>query len=153
MGTHYKGTKAEVRALDTFIKLMRCSNSVQAPLDRRLDEEGLTSTQFGVLETLLHLGPRCQRELGEKLLTSGGNITTVVDNLERRNLVQRVRSAEDRRFVSVHLTDEGRALIEKVFPRHAARITESMSVLTPAEQEELARLCKKLGLGQQALGG
>src|SRR5690606_7210422 len=121
-------------ALDAFIKLMRSSNSVASQLDRRLDEEGLTTTQFGVLETLFHLGPLCQRELGEKLLTSGGNITTVVDNLERRSLVQRVRSEEDRRFVSVHLTDQGRKLIADVFPRQLGRIVESLSALSPAEQ-------------------
>lgn len=148
MGTHYKGTKTEMRALDAFIKLMRASNSVASQLDRRLDEEGLTTTQFGVLETLFHLGPLCQRELGEKLLTSGGNITTVVDNLERRTLVQRVRSEEDRRFVSVHLTDQGRKLIADVFPRQLGRIVEALSALTPAEQEELGKLCKKLGRGQ-----
>jgi len=97
---------------------------------------------------VFHLGPLCQRALGEKLLTSGGNVTTVVDNLERRGLVRRVRSEEDRRFISVHLTDAGRELIGRVFPRHLGRIVEAMSALTPAEQDELARLCKKLGIAQ-----
>lgn len=148
MGTHHKGTKTETRALDTFIKLMRAVGSLGAPLDRRLDEEGLTSTQFGVLETLFHLGPMCQRALGEKLLTSGGNVTTVIDNLEKRGLVQRVRSEEDRRFITVHLTDDGRSLISEVFPRHLGRIVEALSPLDAHEQEELGRLCKKLGTGQ-----
>lgn len=148
MGTHHKGTRTETRALDTYIKLMRAVGSLGAPLDRRLDEEGLTTTQFGVLEAVFHLGPMCQRALGEKLLTSGGNVTTVVDNLERRGLVQRVRSEEDRRFVSVHLTDDGRELIARVFPRHLGRIVEAMSALSAGEQDDLARLCKKLGLAQ-----
>jgi len=148
LGTHHKGTRTETRALDTYIKLMRAVGSLGAPLDRRLDEEGLTTTQFGVLEAVFHLGPMCQRALGEKLLTSGGNVTTVVDNLERRGLVQRVRSEEDRRFVSVHLTDDGRELIARVFPRHLGRIVEAMSALSAGEQDDLARLCKKLGLAQ-----
>jgi MarR family transcriptional regulator, 2-MHQ and catechol-resistance regulon repressor len=148
MGTHHKGNKTETRALDTYIKLMRAVGSLGAPLERRLDEEGLTTTQFGVLEALFHLGPMCQRAIGEKLLTSGGNVTTVLDNLERRGLVQRVRSEEDRRFITVHLTDDGRALISGVFPRHLGRIVEALSPLEPQEQEELARLCKKLGSAQ-----
>lgn len=147
MGTHYKGSRAEIRALDVFIKLMRATNSLMAPLERRLEEDGLTGTQFGVLETLFHLGPLCQKEIGRKLLTSGGNVTTVVDNLERRGLVERIRSEEDRRFVTVHLTEAGRELIARLFPVHARRITRALSVLSPAEQEDLARLCKKLGTG------
>jgi MarR family 2-MHQ and catechol resistance regulon transcriptional repressor len=78
---------------------------------------------------------------------SGGNITTVVDNLERRRLVRRERG-DDRRNVTVHLTPEGRRLISKVFPAHAAAIAEAFSALTGPEQEELARLTRKLGLGR-----
>ncbi|WP_373046663.1 MarR family winged helix-turn-helix transcriptional regulator [Vulgatibacter sp.] len=146
MGTHYKGSETEIRALDTYIKLMRAVGSLGSSLERRLDEEGLTGSQFGILEALLHLGPLCQRDLGQKLLTSGGNVTTVVDNLEKRGLVQRVRSEEDRRFVTVHLTDEGKRLITAVFPRHLARIVEALAALEPDEQEGLGRLCKKLGV-------
>lgn len=147
MGTHYKGRAAEVRALDAYIKLTRAVSSVGTRLSAHLAEAGLTPTQLGVLEALLHLGPLGQRVLGEKLLMSGANITTVVDNLERRGLVRRERGEDDRRSVTVHLTPEGRRLITKVFPAHAAAITEALSPLGAAEQEELARLAKKLGLG------
>ncbi len=147
MGTHYQGRPAEVRALNAYIKLTRATSSVGARLVRRLADHGLTATQLGVLEALLHLGPLGQRGLGEKLLMSGANITTVVDNLERRGLVRRERSEDDRRNVTVHLTTGGRRLITKVFPGHAASIAEAFSVLTAAEQDELARLAKKLGLG------
>src|SRR5207249_1387917 len=81
-----------------------------------------------------------QRVLGDKLLMSGGNITTVVDNLERRGLVRRERRGDDRRHVTVHLTSEGRRLISRVFPGHVAAIVEAFSALTPAEQEQLGRL-------------
>ena len=58
----------------------------------------------------------------------------------RRTPVER-----DRRRVLVKLTPEGRRVIEKVFTRHVARLVEELSVLSAAEQEELARLCKRLG--------
>ena len=147
MGTHYRGRPAEVRALNAYIKLTRATSSVAARLSRQLADKGLTPTQLGVLEALLHLGPLGQRVIGEKLLMSGGNITTVVDNLERRGLVRRERSGDDRRNVTAHLTTDGRRLIARVFPGHAAAIVEAFSVLTAAEQVELARLTKKLGLG------
>ena len=145
MGTHYQGTRDEVRALDAYIKLMRASGSVTSRLSPHLASAGLTASQFGVLEALFHLGPMCQRDLGDKLLTSSGNITMVVDNLEKRGLVKRRREEEDRRFVTVHLTEKGRRLISEMLPGHVAAIVEDMSTLTKREQEELDRLCRKLG--------
>jgi MarR family transcriptional regulator, 2-MHQ and catechol-resistance regulon repressor len=148
VGTHYDGRPAEVRALDAYIKLTRAVSSVEARLGPELARAGLTSTQLGVLEALLHLGPLGQRVLGGKLLMSGGNITTVVDNLEARGLVRRERRDDDRRHVTVHLSPEGRRLIAKVFPNHVRAIVDAFSVLTPSEQETLGRLAKKLGLSQ-----
>jgi len=148
VGTHYDGRPAEVRALDAYIKLTRAVSSVEARLGPELARAGLTSTQLGVLEALLHLGPLGQRVIGDKLLMSGGNITTVVDNLEARGLVRRERRDDDRRHVTVHLSPEGRRLIAKVFPNHVRAIVDAFSVLTPSEQETLGRLAKKLGLSQ-----
>ncbi len=147
MGTHYKGTEREIRALDAYIKLLRATESVAARLSHQLrDENGLTISQFGALEALLLLGPMSQRDLGSKLLKSSGNITMVVDNLEKRNLVERRREGNDRRVVTVYLTPKGRQLIVEVFPRHATLISDELEILTPAEQEALGRLCRKLGL-------
>ncbi len=146
MPTHYKGTRREVRALDTFIKLQRASESFTDTLQRALAPHGLTLGQFGVLEALHHLGEMSQRELAGKLLRSNSNITTVLDNLEQAGHVQRARCAEDRRRVTVSLTAAGRQLIGRVFPGHAAQITELLGCLSAAEQEQLGALCKKLGL-------
>lgn len=145
MGTRYRGTQEEVRALDTYIKLMRAAELVTTRIHRHLTAVNLTISQFGVLEALFHLGPLSQRDLAEKLLKSGGNMTMVIDNLEKRQLVKRERSVEDRRFVSVCLTEEGRQLISKIFPQHVAAVVEEISILTESEQEELGCLCRRLG--------
>jgi MarR family 2-MHQ and catechol resistance regulon transcriptional repressor len=147
MPTRYKGTEEEVRALDTYIKLMRAADTLTRSAGKCLDRAGLTVSQLGVLEALLHVGPMCQKDLSEKILKSTGNITMVVDNLERHGLVRRERGTTDRRYVTVHLTDAGRTRIEEVFPEHAREITGAMVALTPAEQAELGRLCRKLGRG------
>jgi MarR family 2-MHQ and catechol resistance regulon transcriptional repressor len=139
-------TDAESLALNTFVKLMRASETVAVSTHRHLAAAGITATQFGVLEALHHLGPLTQRQIGRKILKSGGNITTVVDNLERRALVVRRRDTGDRRCVTVELTLEGGRLIADIFPRHAAVITAEMGILTAAEQAQLGRLCRKLGL-------
>ena len=147
MGTHYKGSKGEIRALDAYIKLIRASESVVGRVGQNLRaEDGLTLSQFGVLEALWHLGPMCQRDLGAKILKSSGNMTMVVDNLEKRALVDRRQSTEDRRVTEVHLTGKGRKLVKEIFPRHAAQIAAELGRLTAVEQEQLGALCRKLGL-------
>lgn len=146
MGTRYRGTVVERRALDTYIKLMRAAASVSARLDPRLTRYGLTESQFGVLETLLFVGPLSQREVSAKQLTSPSNMTTVVDNLERAGLITRKRDLEDRRKTTLRLTRRGRDLVSKIIPGHVAAIVGEFAVLAPAEQEELGRLCRKLGL-------
>lgn len=133
------------KALATYVKLVRASDSVSSCAHGHLAAHNLTVSQFGVLEALLHKGPMCQKELADKLLKSGGNMTTVIDNLEKRRLVRRQRGSEDRRYIAVHLTDTGEELITRIFPDHAKGIAELLSVLTDAEQEQLAALCRKLG--------
>jgi MarR family 2-MHQ and catechol resistance regulon transcriptional repressor len=148
MGTHHQGPPREVAALDAYIKLMRAAESVTARTHAALPDT-ITFTQFAALEALYHLGPLCQSDLAAKLLKSGGNLTMVVDNLERDGLVARERSTEDRRFVRVALTPKGRKLIATVFPLIAAGITREFAALTATEQATLARLCKKLGVGDR----
>ena len=142
----YRGSRQEARALNAYVKLMRAAETITTRVHKHLAAFGLTLSQFAVLEALYHLGPLYQREIGQKLLKSSGNITMVIDNLEKRGFVRRDRKKEDRRFLNVRLTGEGFELISKVFPPHAAVITREMSVLSAGEQETLARLCKKLGL-------
>ena len=150
MSDPYRGNKVEIRALKTYVKLMRAAESVTTRIHRHLTSTGLTISQFAVLEALYQLGPLSHREIGRKILRSSGNITMVIDNLEKNGLVKRKRNQADRRFYIVHLTDKGYNLIHEIFPPHAAVIAEDLGVLTAAEQDDLGRLCKKLGLGKQS---
>jgi MarR family 2-MHQ and catechol resistance regulon transcriptional repressor len=140
---------AATAALDAYVKLMRAAESVTARAHVVLPA-GVTFTQFAALEALLHRGPLFQSALAGKLLRSGGNLTLVVDNLERDGLVTRERDADDRRYIRVALTPKGRRFITGLFPRVAASLTREFAHLTVAEQSTLARLCKKLGLGRPA---
>lgn len=151
MGTHFKGTKREVSSLDTYIKLSRAAEAVTARINRHLSDYQLTVSQFGVLEVLYHLGPMQVGQVGEKILKSSGNMTLVVDNLEKRSLVIRRRRSDDRRCIDIHLTDLGRGLIERILPPHVAHVVASISPLTPEEQLQLSALCRKLGLAQLAV--
>src|SRR3954468_22470649 len=143
--SHFVGNKSTAQALDVFVKLMRAANAVGTATNVGLAEADLTVSQFAVLEVLYHAGPLCLTVIAHKILTTGGNLTLVVKNLEKRGLVQRRQSADDRRFFSLHLTNKGKNLIAEVFPKQAAEITRVIGALSTEEQAELARLSKKLG--------
>lgn len=139
-----KGTQQEVLALSVFVKLMRASESVSVRVHRHLAQHNLTISQFGVLEALYHLGPMCQRDLAQKILKSSGNLTLVIDNLEKRSLVNRQRDPQDRRYFIIKLTNQGSGLIQDIFPDHARRIAKALSVLDSGELQDLGRLCRKM---------
>jgi MarR family 2-MHQ and catechol resistance regulon transcriptional repressor len=149
MGTHYNGSKKENRALDSYIKLMRAADTISSAVNLSLSKFGLTESQFNVLDALYHLGPLSQKELGFKLLKSGGNITMVIDNLEKDSYVERIRGAEDRRTFFVHLTKKGKKRLEDIMPVQVKFITNEMQRLSKTEQIELQRLCKKIGIRKQ----
>ncbi len=137
------------RALRTWISLARCYASVSRSADRLIRAYGLTTPQFALMEALYHLGPLPLSEIGQKLLVTSGNVTYVMDNLCDLGLVERERSAADRRVTRARLTPKGDALIGQTFPRHAKEVFELFSVLSPDEQDLLRSLLKKLGRAEQ----
>jgi len=144
--THYTGDEDIRRALDAYIKLSRARKTMGDLTSRLLSENGLTESQLGALEALYYLGPMSQKDIGDKLLVTGGNMTMVIKNLEKRGLIRRVRDTQDRRQMIVSLSSDGKRLVSELFPKHAAYIAELMAILTPDEQDMLGRLCKMLGL-------
>jgi MarR family 2-MHQ and catechol resistance regulon transcriptional repressor len=145
MATKHHGTPDELVALDAYIKLSRATAAVDARINRPLAEAALTTSQFGVLEAVWHLGPLTHGEIGRKLLKSSGNVTVVIDNLARRGLVRRESDAFDRRVSRVALTAAGTALLEAVFPAHVARVVDAFGALDADELATLSTLLRRLG--------
>jgi MarR family 2-MHQ and catechol resistance regulon transcriptional repressor len=143
----HSGPNENKTPLSAFVKLLRSADRVSTDVHRHLIENGLTVSQFGILEALYHLGPLCQKDLGGRILKTAGNITTVITNLEKRGLVTRYRNDEDKRYFTVLLTECGKTLIADIFPRHEQRIVQRMSCLSTEEQLSLIRLCRKLTSG------
>lgn len=148
MGTHYSGSQKEVRALNAYIKLLRATQTLKERVGKHEAIGALNDSQFGALEMLYHLGPLPQKTIGGKLLVSKSNVVAIVDHLEELGLIKRQRNRDDRRLVYVHITPKGKKLVERFLPLHVGAIVEEMGCLSGPEQEELARLCKKLGLKQ-----
>ncbi|SHO53479.1 MarR family winged helix-turn-helix transcriptional regulator [Desulfopila aestuarii] len=130
-------------ALNLFVKLMRATNKLTSTVHEHLKDDNLTISQFGVLEAVYHLGPLSQSELGNKILKSNANLTTVVDSLEKKMLVERERASDDRRRVTVKLTESGKELISQVFPRHAQVVTNELAFLSDQDKDTLEKLLRK----------
>ena len=137
--------------LDTFTKFVRANLSLASALNAAQTlPKGMTISQFGVLEALLHKGPLTHCEIAEKILKSRGNLTMVIDHLERDGLVERLPVAGDRRAVRVALTPTGEDSIRSIFPAHSEAIRKLLGVLSPDELDTLGRLSRKLGLALAA---
>lgn len=145
MGANISYGKKNDLALNTWVKLARTHSIISHLSDENVRNYNLTTPQFGVIEALGHLGPLRVGQLCKKMLVSGGNMTLVLDNLERHNLIERVFSKEDRRAILIQLTEKGAKLFDSIFSKHADRIGEIMSVLSFEEQKQLGDLLKKLG--------
>ncbi len=133
-------------ALNTWMKLARAFSTFNRMTTENIKNYGLTQPQFAVIEILGHLGPLRVGEICKKMLVTGGNMTLVLDNVEKMGLIERIHSKEDRRAIVVQLTKEGKDLFDKIFYSHAEYVTQLMSVLTQEEQKTLGDLLKKLGI-------
>ena len=147
MKTEKKYGRSKAIALDTWIKLARAFTMVNRKSEESIRAFKLTSAQFAVIEALGHLGDMSVGKLCKKMLVTGGNMTLVLDNLEKQELVERVRNPKDRRTLNIKLTAKGKELFEEIFVKHAEHIEKTMSVLSEEEQLHLGTLLKKLGLG------
>lgn len=131
--------------------LWKAAQAVQANARRNVDGLGLGLTDFAVLEVLLHKGPLPVNIIGSKVFLTSGSVTTAVDRLEARNLVERGPDACDRRTRIVHLTTDGRKMIECAFAAHSRSMEEVFSSLSGPERSVLIESLKKLGHHAQDL--
>lgn len=90
-------------------------------------------------------------DLHEGLMLSSGAMTSRLDRLERKGLIEHVPSPNDRRSTLVRLTPAGLALIDKLLPLHVENEQQALASLTPKEQAQLDGLLAKLlvGLGRK----
>jgi len=131
-------------ALHFWIAMNRTAGRIHEHLRRQVEAHGLTLTEFGVLEALLHKGPLTHGDIGDRVLLASSSMTYVIDKLEERGLLRRRQSEEDRREKIVELTPAGREKIERAFPEHAALIDELMADLSLEERREAASILRRV---------
>jgi MarR family 2-MHQ and catechol resistance regulon transcriptional repressor len=132
-------------SLKLFIVLSRANRAVSDRVTEDIRSHGLNPSEFAVLELLYHKGDQPIQQIGHQILLASGSTTYVVDKLELKKLLVRKPCPEDRRVTYAAITQEGKVLMDKIFPRHRQAIHEIFAGLNQHEKEILIILLKKLG--------
>lgn len=127
-----------------IIALSRSLRAVHQKSETLFREYDLTMAQFAVLEALLHKGELTVGALIERVLSTSGNMTVVIRNLEQHHLVYRKQNPTDRRSFLVCLTEQGEKLITEVFAKHMELVQESLSPISPDERDTIIQILRKL---------
>ncbi|MDA3956706.1 MarR family winged helix-turn-helix transcriptional regulator [Oceanispirochaeta sp.] len=130
--------------LKLVIALSRSIQHIRRGEGQNIQDAGLTLSQFAVLEALYHKGDLRICEIIEKTLSTGGNMTVVVNNLVKDGLVRRFKDPGDGRASRISLTEKGEVLIADLFPRHVESVQTLFERLESDEKRRLLDLLKKL---------
>jgi MarR family 2-MHQ and catechol resistance regulon transcriptional repressor len=133
------------RRADVWLVIRKAAYWIHQHAQDSVAATRLGLTDFAVLKVLLFTGPLPVNVIGSKVLLTSGSITATLDRLAAQGLVKRTNHPTDRRAYLVNLTPAGRKKIGPASLKHAKKMAEVVSVLTPTEQQELVRLMKKLG--------
>ena len=129
--------------LSTLVVFTRAENTIHRIEYQTIKQSGLTPAQFGVLEALYNKGDLRICELIEKILTTSGNITVVIKNLEKEGLIEKKPDPNDKRSCIISLTEEGKKIIENILPDHIKNIKGIFEILTDEEKNTLKTILKK----------
>ncbi|XSC73152.1 MarR family winged helix-turn-helix transcriptional regulator [Bacillus licheniformis] len=139
------------RAMSLYKVFARAFKSVSEHSIRDSKEHGFNPTEFAVLELLYTRGAQKLEQIGSRLLLVSGNVTYVIDKLEKNGFIKREQDPKDKRSVYANLTEKGKAYLDEIYPIHSLRIARAFSGLTKEEQEQLMVLLKKAGIHSQHL--
>ena len=131
--------------------LSRAAKAVEQVDQTSISDTGLNLSDFMILEALLHKGPLAINSIGEKVLLTSGSMTAAANRLSERGLITRNQDPADGRCYNLHLTTEGRRLIEAAYAVHAENLERMATILSDTERKELMRLLKKLGRHAQEM--
>jgi MarR family transcriptional regulator, 2-MHQ and catechol-resistance regulon repressor len=138
-------SQIDISGVHVWLVLWKASRAVEAHALRNVASLDMGLSDFGVLEALLHKGPLPIKDLGAKVLLTSGSITTAVDRLEAKGLVERFNDKQDRRSRIVRLTPTGRKVIKKAFAEHKLAMEQAASGLDPEDRVQLIKLLRRLG--------
>lgn len=131
--------------LKTLTILLRATNFIQDKIKEDVAQYGLNLSEFGALEVLYHKGPLPVQSICEKVLIANSSMSYVIENLIKKDLIEKTKNENDRRIHIVHLTEKGKQLFDEVYPKHLSHMRSVIDVLDASDEYELQKLLKKLG--------
>ncbi|MCD8864124.1 MarR family winged helix-turn-helix transcriptional regulator [Staphylococcus arlettae] len=131
-------------SMNAFIGLNRTLDYLEKIVREDVKQYGLNITEFAVLELLYNKGDQPIQRIRERVLIASSSISYVVDKLEEKGCVTRIRNQQDKRIINASLTQQGRHIMDEIFPKHAETIQSTFSILTDEELQTLQNTLKKL---------
>jgi DNA-binding MarR family transcriptional regulator len=133
-------------ALRIWLRLLTCTQLIERQVRSRLREEFATTLPRFDLMAQLDRYPEGLKmnELSRLLMVTGGNVTTIVDQLEKEGLVERLDEPDDRRAFRIRLTRRGEKSFAEMARQHEEWVVELLSGLSRRERDELLKLLAKL---------
>ncbi|GCE21704.1 MarR family winged helix-turn-helix transcriptional regulator [Dictyobacter kobayashii] len=128
-------------AVFAWLRLSRIFQKVGRASDVHLRGWGLSTAQFDILAQVGAAKGITQQELADRLLVTKGNVSQLLDRMEKQGLLTR---SQERRSNSLSLTDKGQELYDRVVPAQEELVARQFRGLTPAEVSELLVLLRKL---------
>ncbi len=141
----------DIASVETCLAFLRATADVQTALETHFARYGLSMGKFTLLMQLSQVDGLTPSECATRSGVTRATITGLLDGLERDGLVERQSDASDRRMLRVHLTDQGRTLLERMLPDHFCRTTGLMAHLTSSEKKTLIKLLEKVQAGTPAM--
>ena len=131
--------------LRLWLRLFTCKEVIETEVRRRLrDSFEVTLPRFDLLAQLeRHPEGLKMNELSRLLMVTGGNITAIVDQLEKEGLVERLDEPADRRAFRIRLTRAGERTFTEWAREHEEWVVGLLSGLSRREQDDLLRLLAK----------
>ena len=126
-------------SLRLWLRLLSCTTLIEDTIRQQLrDQFDITLSRFDLMAQLeRHREGLTMGELSRRMMVSGGNITVIVDQLEKEQLVQRKVAATDRRSFRVMLTASGRKSFARMATAHEQWVIDLFSGLDERQQEQL----------------
>ena len=138
-------TEHSKESVRTWLRLLSCETVIEQQLRALLRQNfSVTLPQFDVLSELERAGdPLTMSQLSKELMVSNGNVTGVIDRLEKTRFVKRVRAEHDRRIQFIELTAKGRKEFNRMASRHERWVADLLSGLSMTEMNRLQDLLLK----------
>lgn len=134
-----------INDLKTITILFRATNEIEKIIADDVLQYGLNPSEFGALEVLYHKGALPVQSICEKVLIASSSMSYVIENLIKKEFINKTKNIQDKRYHIVELSDKGRHLMDEIYPKHVQKLRKVINILNQDEELSLQTSLKKLG--------